>query len=117
MTSESTAALADAPELLAAAPHAPTTLDRKILQHFPGLAVRKDLTKGLKQNAVVPTYVLEYLLGQHCATDDPDATAAGLQSVQRSWPAITCTGTRRSWSRARSRRRGGTRSSTSSRWS
>lgn len=58
-------------------------LDRKILDAFPGLVVRKDLTKGLKQNAVVPTYVLEYLLGQHCATDDPVAMKAGLESVQR----------------------------------
>lgn len=58
-------------------------LDRKILDSFPGLVVRKDLTKGLKQNAVVPTYVLEYLLGQHCATDDPSAMKAGLESVQR----------------------------------
>jgi ATP-dependent Lon protease len=62
---------------------APTALDRKILEHFPGLVVRKDLTQGLKQNAVVPTYVLEYLLGQHCATDDQAVIAAGLQSVQR----------------------------------
>ena len=58
-------------------------LDRKIVADFPGLVVRKDLTKGLKQNAVVPTYVLEYLLGQHCATDDLDALKAGLESVQR----------------------------------
>lgn len=58
-------------------------LDRKILDAFPGLVVRKDLTKGLKQNAVVPTYVLEYLLGQHCATDDPTAMKSGLESVQR----------------------------------
>ena len=58
-------------------------LDRKILQHFPGLVVRKDLTHGLKQNAVVPTYVLEYLLGQHCATDDEAVIQAGLESVQR----------------------------------
>lgn len=58
-------------------------LDRMILDAFPGLVVRKDLTKGLKQNAVVPTYVLEYLLGQHCATDDPAAMKAGLESVQR----------------------------------
>lgn len=58
-------------------------LDRKLLDAFPGLVVRKDLTKGLKQNAVVPTYVLEYLLGQHCATDDPSAMKAGLESVQR----------------------------------
>ena len=48
----------------------PSPLDQKILEHFPGLVVRKDLTTELKQNAVVPTYVLEYLLGQHCATDD-----------------------------------------------
>lgn len=59
-----------------------TELDRKILQHFPGLVVRKDLTKGLKQNAVVPTYVLEYLLGQHCATDDPQVIDSGLKSVK-----------------------------------
>jgi ATP-dependent Lon protease len=58
-------------------------LDRKLLDTFPGLVVRKDLTNGLKQNAVVPTYVLEYLLGQHCATDDPAAMKAGLESVQR----------------------------------
>src|SRR5215813_11123707 len=58
-------------------------LDKKILLHFPGLVVRKDLTNGLKQNAVVPTYVLEYLLGQHCATDDPEALKSGLESVQR----------------------------------
>ena len=58
-------------------------LDRKIVEHFPGLVVRKDLTHGLKQNAVVPTYVLEYLLGQHCATDDPEAIQAGLDSVRR----------------------------------
>ena len=43
------------------APEAPSPLDQKILEHFPGLVVRKDLTTELKQNAVVPTYVLEYL--------------------------------------------------------
>ena len=42
----------------------------KINQYFPGLAVRKDLSKLVKGNALVPTYVLEYLLGQYCATDD-----------------------------------------------
>jgi ATP-dependent Lon protease len=61
----------------------PSPLDRKILQHFAGLVVRKDLTKGLKQNAVVPTYVLEYLLGQHCASDDEAVIKSGLESVQR----------------------------------
>ena len=65
----------------APATHSP--LDQKILEHFPGLVVRKDLTTELKQNAVVPTYVLEYLLGQHCATDDPTLIAEGLESVRR----------------------------------
>ncbi len=60
-----------------------SALDRKILKYFPGLVVRKDLTKGLKQNAIVPTYVLEYLLGQHCATDDPAALEAGMESVRK----------------------------------
>ena len=58
-------------------------LDQKIVKNFAGLVVRKDLTKGLKQNAVVPTYVLEYLLGQHCATDDNAVIKSGLESVQK----------------------------------
>ncbi|MCE2838566.1 MAG: BREX system Lon protease-like protein BrxL [Cyanobium sp. 49614_E6] len=61
-------------------PAAPSPLDQKILEHFSGLVVRKDLTTELKQNAVVPTYVLEYLLGQHCATDDPTLISEGLES-------------------------------------
>ena len=65
------------------APEAPSPLDQKILEHFPGLVVRKDLTTELKQNAVVPTYVLEYLLGQHCSTDDPAQISDGLESVRR----------------------------------
>ena len=65
----------------ASAAHSP--LDQKILDHFPGMVVRKDLTTELKQNAVVPTYVLEYLLGQHCATDDPLLIQDGLDSVRR----------------------------------
>src|ERR1700687_3591374 len=60
-----------------------SALDQKILLHFSGLVVRKDLTNGLKQNAVVPTYVLEYLLGQYCATDDSEVIKSGLESVQR----------------------------------
>src|ERR1700733_8880777 len=74
---------AETPESILAAPHQPSALDQKILLHFPGLVVRKDLTNGLKQNAVVPTYVLEYLLGQHCATDDSAVIKSGLESVQR----------------------------------
>lgn len=60
-----------------------SALDKKMVASFPGLVVRKDLTHGLKQNAVVPTYVLEYLLGQHCATDNEEVIRSGLESVQR----------------------------------
>lgn len=74
---------AEPAEPFVAAPRQLSPLDQKILLHFPGLVVRKDLTNGLKQNAVVPTYVLEYLLGQHCATDDPAVLKSGLESVQR----------------------------------
>lgn len=83
MTSENENPTVDPIEAALALPASLTPLDRKILENFPGLVVRKDLTKGLKQNAVVPTYVLEYLLGQHCATDDPEALKAGMESVQR----------------------------------
>ena len=65
------------------APEAPGPLDQKILEHFAGNVVRKDLTTELKQNAVVPTYVLEYLLGQHCSTDDPAQISDGLETVRR----------------------------------
>ena len=74
---------AETPEPFVAAPRPLSALDQKIVQHFPGLVVRKDLTNGLKQNAVVPTYVLEYLLGQHCASDDLKVIEAGLESVQK----------------------------------
>jgi ATP-dependent Lon protease len=83
MTNHSEEASTDPLEAAISAPVTLGPLDRKIIEEFPGLVVRKDLTKGLKQNAIVPTYVLEYLLGQHCATDDPEALRAGLESVQR----------------------------------
>lgn len=57
-------------------------LDDKINQHFAGLVVRKDLVKTVKGNAIVPTYVLEYLLGQYCATDDEATIAAGIDTVR-----------------------------------
>jgi len=57
-------------------------LQDKIIEHFEGTVVRKDLTKGIKGNAVVPTYVLEYLLGQHCATFDEDIITQGLSKVK-----------------------------------
>ena len=58
------------------------TLDQKINEHFPGHVVRKDLTAKVKGNAVVPTYVLEYLLGQYCATDDEDSIEKGVENVR-----------------------------------
>src|SRR5699024_2807800 len=57
--------------------------NEKILAHYPGSVVRKDLTKHLKGNAVVPTYVLEYLLGQHCSTDDEKIIEFGIEKVQQ----------------------------------
>lgn len=57
-------------------------LDEKINQHFGGLVVRKDLVKTVKGNAVVPTYVLEYLLGQYCATDDQATIETGIETVR-----------------------------------
>ncbi|TDQ15199.1 ATP-dependent Lon protease [Algoriphagus boseongensis] len=57
-------------------------LDQKINQYFAGKVVRKDLTKLVKGNAIVPTYVLEYLLGQYCATDDEVTIEQGIQTVK-----------------------------------
>jgi len=57
-------------------------LDDKINQHFAGLVVRKDLVKTVKGNAIVPTYVLEYLLGQYCATNDAATIEAGIETVR-----------------------------------
>ena len=57
-------------------------LDRKINEHFAGLVVRKDLVKTVKGNAIVPSYVLEYLLGQYCATDDEDSIQSGINTVR-----------------------------------
>ena len=57
--------------------------DEKLLEHFPGKVVRKDLTALMKKGANVPTYVLEYLLGMYCATDDEEAIEAGLQKIRR----------------------------------
>lgn len=59
-----------------------TILDDKINTHFPGLVVRKDLVKEVKGNAIVPSYVLEYLLGQYCATNDPDSIVSGINIVK-----------------------------------
>lgn len=60
-----------------------TTLDQKINQHFAGVVVRKDLVKIVKGNAIVPSYVLEYLLGQYAASDDEATIQAGIGSVRQ----------------------------------
>lgn len=57
-------------------------LDQKIISNFEGKVVRKDLTKFLKSNAVVPSYVLEYLLGQHCSTNDEEIISIGIEKVK-----------------------------------
>ena len=57
-------------------------LDQKINTHFAGLVVRKDLVKTVKGNAIVPSYVLEYLLGQYCATSDEASIQSGIETVK-----------------------------------
>lgn len=57
-------------------------LQTKIMQSFIGKVVRKDLAFLVKGNLPVPTYVLEYLLGQYCATDDEEIIAQGLEKVK-----------------------------------
>jgi ATP-dependent Lon protease len=56
-------------------------LDQKVADVFAGKVVRKDLVRQVKVGANVPSYVLEYLLGKYCATDDPAAVEAGLRLV------------------------------------
>lgn len=59
-----------------------TALDDKINERFPGLVVRKDLVKAVKGNAIVPSYVLEFLLGQYCATNDEASIRSGIETVK-----------------------------------
>lgn len=59
------------------------TLDEKIVLNFPGKIVRKDLTALMKRGAGIPTFVLEYLLGMYCSTDDPEALEAGLARIRK----------------------------------
>ena len=64
-------------------------LDHKANSVFAGKVVRKDLVRKVKVGANVPVYVLEYLLGKYCATDDPHAIEAGLRLVNRHWRTIS----------------------------
>ncbi len=58
-------------------------LNRKLRQYFDGKIVRKDLTKAIKEGANVPVYVLEFLLGQYCSSDDPTVIEEGINNVKR----------------------------------
>ena len=58
-------------------------INRKLKQTFDGRIVRKDLTKKIKEGANVPVYVLEFLLGQYCSSDDEFVIDEGLNTVKR----------------------------------
>ena len=58
-------------------------IKKKLREHFDGKIVRKDLTKKIKEGANVPVYVLEFLLGQYCSSDDDAIIESGVQQVKR----------------------------------
>ena len=58
-------------------------INRKLRTYFDGKIVRKDLTKSIKEGANVPVYVLEFLLGQYCSSDDPSIIEEGVANVKR----------------------------------
>ena len=58
-------------------------IDQKLRQFFDGKIVRKDLTKKIKEGANVPVYVLEFLLGQYCSSDDPEVIETGVANIKR----------------------------------
>ena len=55
----------------------------KLRESFDGKIVRKDLTKKIKEGANVPVYVLEFLLGQYCSSDEDEIIEAGVEKVKR----------------------------------
>src|SRR5437879_7989416 len=58
-------------------------LDTKLTQAFAGKVVRKDLLHQIKGGDNVPSYVLEYLLGRYCASDDPEEIRVGIEAVKK----------------------------------
>ena len=58
-------------------------LDSLLNEHFAGKIVRKDLTKLVKEGANVPVFVLEYLLGNYCSSQDEAVVEEGLKTVKR----------------------------------
>ena len=81
-------------------------IDRKINHRFPGVVVRKDLVKAVKGNAIVPSYVLEYLLGQYAASDDEATIQAGIETVRKILATTTSTATSPSLVKSTIRERG-----------
>ena len=55
----------------------------KLRDNFAGRIVRKDLTKKIKEGANVPVYVLEFLLGQYCGSDDEEIIEQGINKVKK----------------------------------
>ena len=58
-------------------------IKEKLRRHFDGKIVRKDLTNKIKEGANVPVYVLEFLLGQYCSSDDDEIIESGVENVKR----------------------------------
>ena len=58
-------------------------INKKLRQYFDGKIVRKDLTKSIKEGANVPIYVLEFLLGQYCSSDDAEIIEDGVKTVKK----------------------------------
>ena len=56
-------------------------INNKLRQNFDGKVVRKDLTKKIKEGANVPVYMIEFLLGQYCSSDDESVIEKGIQDV------------------------------------
>ena len=91
-------------------------LDRKLTAVFPGKVVRKDLLHQIKGGENVPSYVLEYLLGKYCASDDPEEIRLGHRGRQGDPAPPTTSATTRPTRPSRwSSSRAGTASSTASR--
>jgi len=58
-------------------------LDRKLLEHFRGYVVKKDLVRSIKVGANVPVFVLEYLIANSCSTDDEEKIHIGMENVKK----------------------------------
>ena len=58
-------------------------LDKKVYEQFAGRVVKKGATKKIKNSANVPTYVLEYLLGTYCTSDDDKEIEKGITQVKK----------------------------------